>query len=265
MTAPSRAGAGAPGMDLSAVRRDLVEIMFDTKHDDGSFAPLFIRLAWHLCGTYDAKTRTGGCNGCTMQFKAEQADPENAGLAKARELLEPLAERYKSSLSKADLFVLAAYVGLECADGPCVRFRTGRKDFSWQEAVAANGLSGCPFGDGSATNPTGSRLPAADRGKTTVGQAGSGWGEMEKSEAATIAGVRGVFHRLGFDDRETVALVLFGHQFGRMHAHLSGYEGAWYASSPAVWSSSGPGTTTRGYGFLDVFGTKWADYKEVQV
>ena len=62
-----------------------------------------------------------------MQFPAEQADPENAGLEKARALLAPLVARYKSQLSTADLYVLAAYVALECADGPCVRAAKDRR------------------------------------------------------------------------------------------------------------------------------------------
>ena len=39
----------------------------DPKYDDGSYGPLFIRLAWHASGTYDQGTKTGGSNGATMR------------------------------------------------------------------------------------------------------------------------------------------------------------------------------------------------------
>jgi cytochrome c peroxidase len=35
-------------------------------YDDGSFAPVILRLAWHASGTYDKETGTGGSNGATM-------------------------------------------------------------------------------------------------------------------------------------------------------------------------------------------------------
>jgi len=77
-------------LDLARVRADIKSIMYDRNHDDGTYAPLFIRFAWHCCGTYSKEDGTGGSNGSTMRFTAEQCDPENAGLDKARELLEPI-------------------------------------------------------------------------------------------------------------------------------------------------------------------------------
>jgi hypothetical protein len=35
-------------------------------YDDGSYGPVFVRLAWHASGTYDKDTKTGGSNGATM-------------------------------------------------------------------------------------------------------------------------------------------------------------------------------------------------------
>lgn len=57
-------------------------------------APIFIRLAWHSSGTYDAATGTGGSNGAGMRFQNEAADPENAGLAVARAFLEPVKRKF---------------------------------------------------------------------------------------------------------------------------------------------------------------------------
>lgn len=39
---------------------------FFYRYDDGSYGPIFVRLAWHSSGTYDKETKTGGSNGATM-------------------------------------------------------------------------------------------------------------------------------------------------------------------------------------------------------
>eukprot|EP00966_Prymnesium_polylepis_P075312 1746929-Prymnesium_polylepis.1 len=81
---PAPAMATAPAVDYEAVRRELNLLMDNPSWDDGSLAPIFIRLAWHSSGTYDKATGTGGSNGAGMRFATEAADPENAGLATAR-------------------------------------------------------------------------------------------------------------------------------------------------------------------------------------
>jgi catalase (peroxidase I) len=222
--------------DLTDVRKAIHGVMFDPSHDDGSFAPLLIRFAWHLCGTYDAESQNGGSNGATMRFDAEANDPENAGLNKAKALLAPIHARYPW-LSLADLWILAGYVAIECAGGPCIRFAHGRRDFTKEEAVAIYGRSGCPFGDGK-FNPSGSRLPAADLGSNDTGALGA---LPCQREAPTINAMRSTFKRMGIDDRETVALILLGHQFCRCHREVSGYEGPWWARDPTTWNSDGMG------------------------
>merc|ERR1719446_1710486 len=152
----------AHAIDLSDVRKDLRDSLYCKGHDDGSYAPLLIRFAWHCCGTYDKESQTGGSNGATMRFEAEANDSENAGLHKAKNLLAPIHERHPW-LSLADLWILAGYVAIEATGGPRIRFAYGRKDFTKEEAIAIYGKSGCPFGDGK-FNPNGSRLPAADLG-----------------------------------------------------------------------------------------------------
>ena len=44
---------------------------------------------------------------------------------------------------------------------------------------------------------------------------------MHEREAPTIRAMRGLFDRLGFDDKETVALIILGHQYGRCHLDVS--------------------------------------------
>ena len=47
-------------ISLASVRRDIANLLNDRAHDDGSYAPLLIRFAWHNSGTYDKETNTGG-------------------------------------------------------------------------------------------------------------------------------------------------------------------------------------------------------------
>ena len=68
-------------VDFAAVRRELLLLMDNPQWDDGSLAPIFIRLAWHSSGTFDRASGTGGSSGAGMRFEYEASDPENAGLA----------------------------------------------------------------------------------------------------------------------------------------------------------------------------------------
>jgi hypothetical protein len=87
--------AGCPfHANYDAIREELKLILDNPSWDDGSLAPIFIRLAWHSSGTYDAATGTGGSNGAGMRFQNEAADPENAGLAVARAFLEPVKRKF---------------------------------------------------------------------------------------------------------------------------------------------------------------------------
>jgi len=222
--------------DLTAVRNAIHSVLQDPSHDDGSYSPLLIRFAWHICGTFDKESNTGGSNGATMRFYAEANDPENAGFEKAKALLAPIHERFPW-LSLADLWVLAGYVAIEATGGPHIRFASGRRDFTEDEAVAIYGKSGCPFGDGK-FNPHGSRLPAADLGPNERVPASA---PICQREAPTINAMRSTFNRMGMSDRETVALIMLGHQYGRCHREVSGYEGAWWAANPTKWNSDGMG------------------------
>ena len=134
-------------VDYAAVRRELKLLMDNPSWDDGSLAPIFIRLAWHSSGTYDEASGTGGSNGAGMRFSTEAADPENAGLATARAFLEPVKRRFPA-ISYSDLWVLAAYVGIEHTGGPTIPFSPGRSDH--QDEAYWKGMS---YG----------RLPAAEK------------------------------------------------------------------------------------------------------
>jgi hypothetical protein len=133
--------------DYDAVREELKLMMDNSSWDDGSLAPLFIRLAWHSSGTYDEASKTGGSNGAGMRFNSEASDPENAGLHTARAFLEPLRKKFPA-ISFSDLWVLAAYVGIEHTGGPAIPFTPGRVDYADESAP---------------TYPPVGRLPGAEK------------------------------------------------------------------------------------------------------
>ncbi len=95
-------------------------------------------------------------------------------------------------LSYADLWTLAGVTAIESMGGPEIHWRPGRTDSQKQTTV-----------------PDG-RLPDADKG----------------TPGSTIAHIRKIFSRMGFTDREMVAL-MGAHAVGRCHPEASGYWGPW--------------------------------------
>ncbi|CAG8765107.1 17235_t:CDS:2, partial [Acaulospora colombiana] len=162
-------------------------ILNNPEWDDGSLGPLFVRLAWHSSGTYDKHTKTGGSDGATMRYTIEANDPANAGLEHARKFLEPIKEKH-NWISYGDLWTLAGVVSIEAMGGPMIPWKPGRKDATDDLNVPPNG-----------------RLPDAAQGQQHI---------------------REIFYRMGFNDREIVALI-GAHCLGRCHGDRSGYEGPW--------------------------------------
>jgi len=208
-------GDAPPAELLAAVRADLVRIMDSPDWDDGSYAPLLIRLAWHSSGTYSAKDGSGGSNGATMRYPLEANDPENVRLPDARALLEPLKWKYPK-VSYADLWILAAYVAIEHTGGPTIPFCGGRVDKTEEYAIAPGRLPGAEYGlaDGMEIDGEG-RL--------------KGWENLAQH-------IRDVFGRMGLSEREAVALICGGHVYGRCHPESSGYAGAW-VENPTIFSN----------------------------
>ncbi|PGH27983.1 cytochrome c peroxidase, mitochondrial [Polytolypa hystricis UAMH7299] len=164
-------------------------------YDDGSYGPVLVRLAWHSSGTYDKETKTGGSNGATMRFTPESGHGANAGLSHARDFLAPVKAKFPW-ISYGDLWTLAGCCAIQELQGPVIPWRPGRQD-----ALAA------------ACTPDG-RLPDASK---------------------TQDHIRAIFGRMGFDDREMVALS-GAHALGRAHTDRSGYDGPW-DFSPTVFTN----------------------------
>ncbi|KAL8932205.1 MAG: hypothetical protein Q9211_006457 [Gyalolechia sp. 1 TL-2023] len=162
-------------------------------YDDGSYGPVIVRLAWHCSGTYDKETGTGGSNGATMRFAPEGDHGANAGLKAARDFLEPVKQQFPW-ITYSDLWTLAGVCAIQEMQGPVVPWRPGRTDR-----------------DVSMCTPDG-RLPD---------------GSKEQSH------LRAIFGRMGFDDREIVALS-GAHALGRCHTDRSGFDGPWTFSPTVV-------------------------------
>jgi len=133
-----------------------------------------------------------------MRFEPECSDAANAGLDKARAFLEPIKEKFPD-VSYADIWIFAGLVALEEMGGPHIEMRWGREDLD----------------QGSDKIPENGRLPDASLGAEHV---------------------REVFYRMGFGDKEIVALVGGGHAIGRCHTDRSGYDGPW-TNSPTTFSN----------------------------
>jgi len=167
--------APPPQTDLKKVREAIVAVIESDAEKRGDGTSLYgtmIRLAWHCSGTYDCADGSGGSNGARMRFEPECSWGANAGLAVARDALEPVKAKFPD-LSYSDLYTYAGVVAVEEAGGPSIKFRTGRADME-------DGL----------TSPPDGRLPDADKG----------------SRVATISHLRDIFGRMGFSDQEIVAL-----------------------------------------------------------
>jgi len=184
-------------LDYTKVREDIADLLEDPEYDDGSYGPVFVRLAWHAAGTYSRSDKTGGTNGATMRYTPEKDWGANSGLAIARERLEAV-KRKNPEISYSDLWVLASIVAIEEMGGPKIKFTPGRADKV----------------DGR-TSPADGRLPDAEKGSSHI---------------------RDIFYRMGFNDQEIVALVGGGHTIGRCHTNRSGYTGPW-TNSPTVFTN----------------------------
>mmetsp|Transcript_13212 Transcript_13212/g.22000 ORF Transcript_13212/g.22000 Transcript_13212/m.22000 type:complete len:343 (+) Transcript_13212:98-1126(+) len=182
------------GVDIKKVKADIeaaVEADNEKRGDGTSIAPTLIRLAWHSSGTYSIHSGTGGSSGAGMRFSPECDWGANAGLKDTRAFLEKI--KNKHGLSYSDTWTLAGVVAVEMMGGPEIKWRSGRKDLPAPDAALPDG-----------------RLPNADMG----------------CPASTNAHLRDIFGKMGFSDREIVALS-GAHSLGRCHENASGYWGPW--------------------------------------
>lgn len=173
-----------------AIKSDIRTALVNSK---SNACPMAMRVAWHASGTFDKSKNDGGSDGATMRFEPEFSDGANAGLTMMMDMLKPVKDK-NPEVSRADIWTLAGCAGIEFLGGPKIPFVFGRSDAPTDSEAS-----------GAFKVPENGRLPDATQG---------------------AAHLREVFGRMGFNDREIVALS-GGHTLGRCHKVRSGFDGPW--------------------------------------
>ena len=207
-------------LDLAAVKADLTTLMTDSKDwwpaDYGHYGPFFIRMAWHSAGTYRTHDGRGGGATGTQRFAPLNSWPDNVNLDKARLLLEPIKKKYGRKLSWADLMILTGNVALESMGFKTFGFAGGREDVWQPEDDIYWGPESIWLdderysGDRELMEPLG----AVQMGLIYVNPEGP---NANPDPVASGRDIRETFGRMAMNDEETVALVVGGHAFGKMH------------------------------------------------
>lgn len=130
-----------------------------------------------------------------MRFPGEGNHGANRGLEIARDYMEGIKKQFPW-ISYGDLWTLGGVAAIQETGGPTIPWRPGRID----------GFEVNQTPDG--------RLPDASQGSKHL---------------------RDIFYRMGFNDREIVALA-GAHALGRCHTDRSGFEGPW-TFSPVTFSN----------------------------
>ena len=216
-------------LDVDELTRDVDALMTDSQDwwpaDWGHYGPFFIRMSWHAAGTYRQHDGRGGGGTGAQRFAPLNSWPDNGNLDKARRLLWPIKKKYGEKISWADLMVFAGNRALETMGFRTFGFGFGRADIWAPEddiywgpetewlATEDERYTGT-FEDGNRVldNP----LAAVQMGLIYVNPEGpNGIPDAMKS----AQDVRETFARMGMNDRETAALTIGGHTFGKMHGN----------------------------------------------
>lgn len=209
-------------LDYAALKADLKAVLTDSQDwwpaDWGTYAGLFIRMAWHSAGTYRMVDGRGGAGRGQQRFAPLNSWPDNVSLDKARRLLWPVKRKYGQAISWADLIVLAGNVALENSGFRTFGFGAGRED-TWEPDQDVN------WGDEKAwlahrdpealaKNP----LAATEMGLIYVNPEGP---NASGDPASAADAIRATFGNMAMDDEEIVALIAGGHTLGKTHGAAS--------------------------------------------
>jgi catalase-peroxidase len=207
-------------LDLAAVKTDIAAVLTDSKPwwpaDFGSYAGLFIRMAWHSAGTYRVSDGRGGGGAGQQRFAPLNSWPDNVSLDKARRLLWPVKQKYGQKLSWADLIILAGNVALESGGFKTFGFGGGRVDVYEPDADVYWGPETEWLGDErySGDRELQDPLGAVQMGLIYVNPEGP---NGVPDPVASGRDIRETFRRMAMNDEETVALIAGGHTFGKTH------------------------------------------------
>jgi catalase-peroxidase len=219
-------------LDIEALKNDIKVVLTDSRDwwpaDYGHYGPFFIRMTWHVAGTYRTGDGRGGAATGAQRFAPLNSWPDNGNLDKARRLLWPVKEKYGNSLSWADLFVIAGNVAIEDMGGPNHGSALGREDIWHPEKDIYWGSEDEWLGDnryGDTRQDLENPLAAVQMGLIYVNPQGP---NASPDPALSAQDVRETFKRMAMNDEETVALTAGGHTFGKAHgaADADEYVGA---------------------------------------
>uniref|UniRef100_A0A7S4AAC2 Plant heme peroxidase family profile domain-containing protein n=2 Tax=Pseudo-nitzschia australis TaxID=44445 RepID=A0A7S4AAC2_9STRA len=170
----------------------------DLIRNDGDLTGKFLRLVFHDC--------IGGCNGCV-----DMANPDNAGLDKPVNVLEPIANSFLDrGLTRTDIWMLAGLVAIETAVPS--EHRDILFDLHWIGRRTCEEMIDCGVDFGG--NPT---VCTAMRGPH-VGQAHA---------TAGTKSIQTFFeNEFNFNPQQVTAL-MGAHSVGKMSRENSGFSGRW--------------------------------------
>lgn len=210
-------------LDLAEVKKDISAVLTDSQDwwpaDWGTYAPFFIRMAWHASGTYRVTDGRGGAGGGQQRFEPLNSWPDNANLDKARRLLWPVKQKYGRNISWADLMALTGNVALESMGFTTIGYAGGRED-DWEADLVYWGPEKKWLTDerrdkkGKLKGP----LAAVEMGLIYVNPQGP---HGVPDPIAAAADIRHSFGRMAMNDEEIVALIAGGHTFGKAHGAKS--------------------------------------------
>jgi len=207
-------------LDYDALKKDLNDLMTDSQAwwpaDYGHYGPLFIRMTWHVAGTYRTADGRGGGGTGNQRFAPLNSWPDNGNLDKARRLLWPIKQKYGNKISWADLLILTGNVAIESMGGKTFGFGGGRPDIWAPEEDIYWGKENEWLGN---NRYTGERdldqpLGAVQMGLIYVNPQGP---DGNPDPLASAKDIRETFSRMAMNDEETVALTAGGHTFGKAH------------------------------------------------
>lgn len=206
-------------LDLKALKEDIKRTLTTSQDwwpaDYGSYAPFFIRMAWHGAGTYRVFDGRGGADGADQRFEPLNSWPDNTNLDKARRLLWPIKQKYGQRISWGDLMVLTGNVALESMGFQTFGFAAGRTD-DWEPDLVYWGpeLKWLADERHSAAGQLAKPLAATQMGLIYVNPEGP---NGNPDPIAAAKDIREAFGRMAMNDEETVALIAGGHTFGKAH------------------------------------------------
>ncbi len=238
-------------LDLAALKKDILDLMTTSQDwwpaDYGSYAGLFIRMAWHSAGTYRIADGRGGAGFGTQRFAPLNSWPDNANLDKARLLLWPLKKKYGKKISWADLMILAGNCALESAGFETFGFAGGREDVWEPNEDIYWGSEREWLGDNRYNEKRELEQPlaAVQMGLIYVNPEGP---NGHPDALASAKDIRETFARMAMNDEETVALIAGGHTLGKTHGAADPTK--YVAVEPA-----GAGIEEQSQGWKNTYGT----------